>query len=73
MKPGYRTSEFYVVILAQMLASLLVILGFVKCRDAHATSEAFNAIVVAGQTYLASHYIKSRTALKKETQSTGEI
>jgi hypothetical protein len=69
MKPGFKTTEFWLSILAQVLG-FAVLLGFVTANDSRTLEESLGKAVAAIFTVLSSakvviDYIKSRTALKK--------
>lgn len=69
MKPGYKTTEFWLTVISQVV-SLLVVLDVIQASDAQLFHEAASnalvaAIVVVGNALVIIGYIKSRTELKK--------
>jgi len=69
MKPGYKTSEFYLTIIAQVL-SLLAVVGVINASDVQPMYQVIGEMIAAGAVVLAGawqvvSYIKSRTELKK--------
>lgn len=69
MKPGYKTSEFYLTIIAQVL-SLLAVVGVINAGDVQPMYQVIGEMIAAGVVVLAGawqvvSYIKSRTELKK--------
>jgi hypothetical protein len=68
MKPGWKTTEFWTTLIAQLLA-LLAFLGVLTPNDSQTLGEALTKSVAAVCTLLANgavviHYIKSRLTLK---------
>jgi hypothetical protein len=70
MKPGYRTTEFWVTLLGQGIA-LLATLGVLAAPEAATLTEAAGKLVTAAFTLASStavvlHYVQSRTRLKEK-------
>ncbi len=68
MKPGYRTTEFWLSLIAQGLG-FAVLLGFVTVNDSRSLEESLGKAVAAIFTVISSakvviDYIKSRTLVK---------
>lgn len=68
MKPGYKTTEFWIAIISQAL-TVLVLLGVVTIGDAATLSDALGKIVGAVFALIASAavviaYIRGRVELK---------
>jgi hypothetical protein len=73
MKPGYQTSEFWLTLLSQALA-LLVLTGGVSAGDKDKLETALANAVTAVCTLVASasvvwQYVQSRTSLKRQQQN----
>lgn len=69
MKPGYRTTEFYVALFSQLLG-LLALAGLVSPIERDALNAALAQAVTAAATLAASaavvmQYIQCRTELKE--------
>lgn len=69
MKPGYKTTEFYLAIIGQAL-SLLAVLGIINAGDVRPMHQLIGEMIAAGVVVVAGawqvvSYIKSRTELKK--------
>lgn len=69
MKPGYKTTEFYLTIVGQVL-SLLAVLGIINASDVQPMYQIIGEMIAAGVVVVAGawqvvSYIKSRTELKK--------
>ena len=69
MKPGYKTTEFYLTIIGQAL-SLLAVLGIINASDVQPMYQIIGEMIAAGVVVVAGawqvvSYIKSRTELKK--------
>lgn len=69
MKPGYKTTEFYLTIIGQVL-SLLAIVGIISASDVQPMYQIIGEMIAAGVVVVAGawqvvSYIKSRTELKK--------
>lgn len=68
MKPGYQTTEFWVTILTQIIA-ILVLTGKISASDAGMLKDSLAQIVEHGAALIASaavvyKYIQSRTDVK---------
>ncbi len=79
MKPGYKTTEFWITVAGQLLAAL-AIFGVIKQPDQvlldHAAASAITsiaALAASGATIF--HYVASRTGLKNTEleRQTGEL
>lgn len=69
MKPGYKTTEFYLTIIGQAL-SLLAVLGIINASDVQPMYQLIGEMIAAGVVVVAGawqvvSYTKSRTELKK--------
>jgi hypothetical protein len=74
-KPGWKTTEFYVSLIAQILA-LLVAFGFLSASEARTLETALAQCVTAvflfiGNAWVVVSYIRGRVALKGEAKSRG--
>lgn len=74
-KPGWKTTEFYVALISQAVA-LLVVLGFLSDQDARTLEAALTQCVTAvflflGNAWVVVNYVRGRVALKGEPKSRG--
>lgn len=70
MKPGWKTTEFWMTLLTQ-LVGLLVILGVISTQDRASIEGALSSAITAVVTLIAQvsvlwKYIQDRTQLKME-------
>jgi hypothetical protein len=70
MKPGYLTTEFWVVVASKLLA-LLALFGVIKSADVTTLTDALGQIagavaIIVAQAMVAIHYVHSRTQAKRD-------
>lgn len=77
MKPGYKTSELWAVIVGSIL-TVLVPLGILSQADANTITEALPYIaavvsIVVGVVKMVLEYVRSRTAVKTAAGSVATL